>query len=275
MSAAEDMVRKYSVKEAALIKKVCEPLRQYLDVEYFWYSHTTADGGYFSIGSNPSMHEYYHAEKCYHHSPFHHNPQLIQPGFYSYRSIPDPKFQAALDGCANAKDINLGMGLVMKQGKDLMRFGYAGTRAKGPEFADRIVNNLPLLKKFNNHFLSEIKELLKTVRDNVVDLPSELGSCYNKPPKGLHQAATCYDKALFLNDLGLLNAQRVALLTPRELECLKYMHEGYSAREIAETLGLKTRTIEFYLENIKLKTDCDTRSELFQFAQLLSDCGYF
>ncbi len=274
MSAAEEMVRKYTVKESALIKKVCAPLHQHLDVEYFWYSHTTSDGGYFSIGTNPSMHEYYHAEKCYRHSPFHHNPKLIQPGFYSYRSIPDPNFQAALDSCLDAKDINLGMGLVMKKGDDLMRFGYATTSAKNRSFADRIVNNLPLLKKFNSYFLSEISHLLKTVQDNMIDLPSELGAAYNKPPIGLQQATTCYDKALFYKSIGLLNHKQIAALTPRELDCLKCLHEGYSYREVAETLGLKTRTVEFYIENIKLKTDCNSRTELLQLAQRLSDCGF-
>lgn len=275
MLTAEQMVDKFTIKEAQFIKKICEPLHRYLDVQYFWYSHTTSEGGYFSLGSKPNMHEYYHSAKLYMHSPFFHNPKFIQPGFYSYRNISDPKFQETLDSCANKLNVNLGMGLVIKKDKELLRFGYASDNSKGAEFSDRIINNLPLLKKFNAYFLSEMKPLLKSFRDNLVDLPSELGAAYNRPPKGLQPKATQHDKLEFMDNIGILNHKNVAKLTPREIECLQYIYQGLSYREIGDTLVLSTRTIEAYIENAKLKLNCNTKSELFGIAKLLHACGYF
>ena len=275
MSDAELMFNKYTLRESARIQKICEPLHRYLDVNYFWYSHTTADGGFFSIGSKPDMHEYYFTTKLFVHSPFFHNPSLIQPGFYSYRSIQDPKFQQTLDLCVDATNVNLGMSLVMKQGGELLRFGYASDRTKGAEFSDRIINNLPLLKKFNQHFLSEMKPTLKSVHNDLVNLPIELGSAYNKPPKGLQKKTTCHDKSLFLDSLGLIEHTNISQLTRREMQCMQYLAKGFNSRDIADELELSKRTVQFYIGNIMLKLNCDNRLELIRIADLLNLCGYF
>lgn len=273
MSTAEEMVRKHTTKEFNLIKRLCEPLERYLDIQYFWYSHTTAEGGLFSLGSNVAMHEYYFATKLYIHSPFFHHPDLIQPGFYSYRSIPDPKFQETLDSCAENVNINLGMSLVMKHGKELLRFGYASDRSKGPEFMDTIINNLPLLKKFNAYFLSEIKPIMKSINNDLVDLPSELKNDFTRPPKGLKKIQTCHDKCNFLQELGLLNSKDIGKLAKRELDCLKYL--PFSSREIGGILHLSNRTVEGYLQSVKNKLNCNTKSELIQIAEMLHISGFF
>jgi DNA-binding CsgD family transcriptional regulator len=275
MSSAQQMVNRFTVREFSLIKKLCEPLHNYLDVRYFWYSHTTADGGHFSIGSNVEMHEYYFVTKLFVHSPFFHDPKFIQPGFYSYRSVQDSKFQDSLDSCVNKLNVNLATCLAMKRGKELMRFGYAGDPKLGDRFNERIINNLALLKKFNSHFLAEIQPMLRSIRNHLVDLPSELGADYHLPPKGLQRKATHHDKIQFLDDIGILNAKDVLKLSPRELECLKHLHEGLSFKEIGDVLMLSNRTVEAYLENSKNKLNCFSKLDLFRIAEQLDSCGYF
>ena len=52
--------------------------------------------------------------------------------------------------------------------------------------------------------------------------------------------------------------------TQRETEILRLLVRGKTAREIALTMNLSTRTVESYLENIKTKTDSATKSELIE-----------
>jgi DNA-binding NarL/FixJ family response regulator len=40
----------------------------------------------------------------------------------------------------------------------------------------------------------------------------------------------------------------------REVECLSYLSLGKSAKEIAKTLELSPRSVEFYLSNLKQKS---------------------
>ena len=51
-------------------------------------------------------------------------------------------------------------------------------------------------------------------------------------------------------------------LTLREKECLFYLRRGMTAKEIARPLGLSHRTVEHYIDKIKNKLGCRTRSEL-------------
>ncbi len=48
----------------------------------------------------------------------------------------------------------------------------------------------------------------------------------------------------------------------RETEVLKQMILGKTAREIGETFGLSRRTVENYINNIKIKSNCGSKSQL-------------
>jgi DNA-binding CsgD family transcriptional regulator len=51
-------------------------------------------------------------------------------------------------------------------------------------------------------------------------------------------------------------------LSSRELECLFYTLRGKTAKQAAEILNLSKRTVESYIENIKNKFGCNTKSDL-------------
>lgn len=51
-------------------------------------------------------------------------------------------------------------------------------------------------------------------------------------------------------------------LSKRESECLFYLLRGKTAKEIARALTLSHRTVEGYIENIKFKLCCRTKTEL-------------
>lgn len=53
----------------------------------------------------------------------------------------------------------------------------------------------------------------------------------------------------------------------RELECLQYIIQGYTAKMIAREVGLSFRTIESYIRNLKNRLGVSTRFELIQMAK--------
>ncbi|MBA2652262.1 MAG: helix-turn-helix transcriptional regulator [Tatlockia sp.] len=53
-------------------------------------------------------------------------------------------------------------------------------------------------------------------------------------------------------------------LSKRETQSLFYLIRGYSAREIAQRLGLSAKTIEYHIEQLKNKLNCSKRSELIE-----------
>lgn len=52
------------------------------------------------------------------------------------------------------------------------------------------------------------------------------------------------------------------LLTNREMECLKHLLDGKSAKQSAAMMNISTRTVEFHLNNIKMKTASNSKLEI-------------
>jgi len=55
-------------------------------------------------------------------------------------------------------------------------------------------------------------------------------------------------------------------LSRREKDVLKHLLLGKSARVIGELLGISQRTVESYIDNIKRKFQCKTKSEVIEIA---------
>jgi two-component system, NarL family, response regulator NreC len=56
-------------------------------------------------------------------------------------------------------------------------------------------------------------------------------------------------------------------LTPREVDVLKFIVEGYTNRQIAEKLSISTRTVEGHRANLSEKLGLHSRVELVRFAR--------
>ena len=62
------------------------------------------------------------------------------------------------------------------------------------------------------------------------------------------------------------NNGALARLTPREIEVLRLIAEGYTNTQIADQLHLSPRTIETHRANVRSKLHLDSRAELVRFA---------
>lgn len=67
---------------------------------------------------------------------------------------------------------------------------------------------------------------------------------------------------LHLTNLLSLNKD----LTLRQLDCLYYLVRGMTMKQIAQAMNLAPKTIEHYLESIKKKLNCQSRTELISHA---------
>jgi DNA-binding CsgD family transcriptional regulator len=55
-------------------------------------------------------------------------------------------------------------------------------------------------------------------------------------------------------------------LSRREVECFFFLLRGRSNNDIAKRLTLSKRTVDTYIENIKNKLNCNSRTEIFDYA---------
>ena len=61
-----------------------------------------------------------------------------------------------------------------------------------------------------------------------------------------------------------LNNDQTKFLNRRELECLLYTLQGYTATEVANILNISHKTVEGYIRDVKAKLCCNKKSELFK-----------
>lgn len=275
MSDFNRMVYQHTIKESNKIKKICAPLHQQFQVKHFWYSQTTQDGNYFSLASNPEMHDYYHSSNLHRFSPFFHDPLLIEPGFYFYSAIQDQKFQQTFNDCSDKLQMSFGGSLVIKQESIMYRFGYAFDKKVGTSISNIILNNISLLQKFNDYFVKEANCLIKKAQEDCIHLPTEMGACYHEAPKGMGYYLNLDAKFQFLDSLGLIRQEMVKKLSKREVDILKLFHAGLNARQIAAAVYVSPRTVEKHLESIKNKLNCFKKTDLHRQAHLLHHAGLF
>lgn len=57
-------------------------------------------------------------------------------------------------------------------------------------------------------------------------------------------------------------------LTSREIQCVLFLMQGKSAKETARLMNISHRTVEGYIDTIKVKLGCRTKLELLSLAYM-------
>ncbi len=143
-----------------------------------------------------------------------------------------------------------------------------------------------VLKNIENDFGQLINSLAKELMALDVSKPSVLKICddlqllvqQSKDFSNYNEDEFNQDNEVFMAELSLINhftfvqICKKLNLTNRETDCLYYLIQGKSAKQIGKELALSPRTIEFYLNNAKNKAGCKSNSEIIiqVMSQLLS-----
>lgn len=214
------------------------------------------------------MHEYYYSGKVFTSSPLHRNPKYISSGFYSYADIQDREFSHSFEKVRERVNVDPIAGIVVQQGKALIRFGYCTNPAIGSGKVLKLVkDNLPLLEKFNAYFLKEMADILDNALTNSIYLPNELGKLYDQPGSNEIPASLSLQKRLdFLKQIGLIDKQES--FTKREVDYLQFIAKGMTCSQIAKSMQLSKRTVENYIGMLRQKFRCNSKADLVEIAQL-------
>lgn len=88
---------------------------------------------------------------------------------------------------------------------------------------------------------------------SLMEFYDQLGSLHIKPPeKSVHARPKLY--------VGNTPIE----LSKRQLQCLYYLLQGYSAKQVALQLSRSVRTIETHINILKNKLNCNSKFEFFQ-----------
>jgi hypothetical protein len=267
----QTIVQDFIIKHSDQIRKATQPVRDYLDVDYFTYHRITLDGKYTVLVDRPDWAERYVDQKLYLEDPYLRHPDQYQPGTCAMLSNGTEEYRKkVLHEGKEIMDMGDSLFIIEKTDSYVEFYGFA-SKKDSYKLSD-VVSNHPLyLQAFAKHFKRETKNILQSMKEGASTLPELKGiDFYNKEP--IHTNPT-KELTEYLKEIGLGNlVDFVKLLSSQEKKCLFYLAEGKTAKETATLLRLSSRTVESYLEHIKNKGKIRA-FELFDLAKELRQFG--
>lgn len=247
-------LRKHSLYSQK-IRPLTESLFFSFHLSHFSY-FSIDDKGYSScISTNHEWMEFYLDQELFCHNPFLRKPGVVPAGVYFTCSVRDPGYHRARE---KASDFGICDSLVISEnlGNKTKGFSFGWNSKLASEHV--LVNELPVLKRFCRFFEEEAGSVIDGVESDPILLLPFLNSRFDTSEEsfGLSEQS----RAVLFSQMGVKQPK----LSTREKECLRLCIEGESARSIAHNLSLSRRTVESYLDNIKVKMNCYSKSELIK-----------
>lgn len=146
-----------------------------------------------------------------------------------------------------------------KNEDDYKEVFHFASSCNNPEIINFYINSMNLLENFAYYFREKISKILKEAPKEIYINIRE-----NARPLLIEEKKVNMFNSLCSSTENVnldLNGKWVSF-SPRQLQCLSLLYLGKTAKEIGQILDLSFRTVESYLDSIKLKLNCHTRKEV-------------
>ncbi len=246
----DEIITKHSIKNDRKIKQICLPLIQYLEIEFFTYYFIEEDG-HFGILSNAfDFMELYYFQKLYLNNPYMSHPNLFRSGHVYAPCTYDDEIQCILKDQFKAD--HLFLSLECNPGQ-MEGFIFANKNSGADTLSDYL-EKLDLLNKFSRYFKREAQSIIGRMSSEKYNISQARENEFLHLPENLPLSKNKHLEQQFLAEIWKLS--------PQEQKCLEMFKLGNSAQSTAAKLGLSQRTVEHYLDNVKIKLGCSSKWDL-------------
>lgn len=260
-----DVILKQNFSAATHVAEICKPL-QSIGIIGFFYTRLYQDGSFFNLTSQPDWSEYYFQ-------------QLYQG---SYQNTPDDLFShegvslwslnpdnPVLQDAKNHFGYGNGVSIYEEHEQFREITGFYSTE-DNRSVNHFYLNNVDILKKFKQHFISKATDLIHEGNKNKLILPqsvleNKIIECNENhiPQLELSQYLKFPDQhrmCVIHKNTGL-----PIYLTSQRGQCLLHLSHGKSIKKIAIDMRLSSKTVEHYLEILRKELGCRSSKELIVF----------
>ena len=257
------------------LKKKCEPLEKFFGVTAVGFHYMHNENCLMSIHTNKKWIELCMAKKYFLDDPHMVSPKNIVSGFVLCSSCEQEEYRTGIIKDGFEYDMHHGISYVEKTDRGYKAFSFDTTK-DNDGMPNKILNNQECIKKFVAYLDQELKLVFKKLSNRMIDI-KELKGARLKEQIGITGALDEFDeKVIFLQEIGVVDKDSYLenlKLTPREISCLRYYLDGKTAEDTAKALFLSRRTVEGYIESIKIKLGCKYKKDIFNKKELLECLG--
>lgn len=259
--------RKYKDK----IAQILDPLKVHFGIDIFWHYSIQSDGHFMHLSSSPEAMEGYFENGNHLSNPFFKHPKFYKPQAILTNQIRDADYQKTLE--FTKKQYKYDRSLLILDQKDDCYHGFGFATTHNPQQLNVLFQDLDLIQKFLKYYRTEMDEVFKKVDDKKIPLAQILGTRFLTPPASNMLGVSKMKRRQFLDAIGHQKRPIKIHLTPREIDCIAWHLQGKTAAQIAERLQLSRRTVEHYMETLKEKLGCRSKTEIYDSIKLLISNG--
>ena len=268
----------YLNKTHGEISKICYPLFKNTPIDYFDHEFFYESGKMVNFSTSPDIGTKYYSEWL---NPTFEEFRLLYDLGYKYTflspsmhlppgaSLANPeKYQHNIDLCVQNK-VHHRIYLLKRKKNNFYIYGF-GSSSQKRSMVDFFMNSLNVLERFVEYFEKKARDLIENSHEtSTIFLPNYL---LKLDRKILQEDIAVnlpidFNKFLDKDDDTSCLLQFGEHLTPREIDCLDLLSQGFTMKVIARKLLISPRTVESYLRNVKEKCGVQTKSELIEFWQ--------
>ncbi len=223
------------------IRNIANPLLSN-GINYFSWGRHYHDGGRIWLCNTPENLRNYYTNKLYRFGNSEAQPASYKSQIVLWSTLPNQQVFEFL------KQHGTGNGIfIIESYKDYCEFtAFAINRANNA--VNTFLTNMDFFKKFRDQFKEKASNLIKQSEANKIYLPY-----HNK---------ALPDANILDQSILDINIRSKVKLSPQQFVCAKLLLQGKNSREMAETLSLSPRTVETYINNLKIKLNCANKTDL-------------
>jgi DNA-binding CsgD family transcriptional regulator len=240
------------------------PLLSQFNISWFGYIRLFPNGERMILNTNQDWLKQYIEQDL-------HNDHIHTMNIEIDQLAPDKKVYYSLwSGLSESKSFNVlynknvfnGLYIYRKRKAGSEVFSFA-TSVDNTSANDFYLNNLSffnyvslLFKDKFSHIINNLNEKIAISPTTSLDISSNTGFTIDEKLTSFYQKTEI--KRLFFN------AKPYVYATKQECLCLDLLSKGFTEKEAALALNLSIRTVESYLNNLKLKLGCQYKSQLLE-----------
>ncbi len=249
---------KYNIENQSKIREICSPLENSFNISLIHYRRFYFNGGLVSLFNHAKWMEVSFENQYWYSSVLQEKLRgLASESSLTYLWPTKPINDAVYKGLYEHNLWN-GITLYRKLQDCIESYAFATSRDNTNAIAFYL-SEMEVLEHFILYFRSKMfPGLLGSVEKNIL-----IPCSFQLPSAGESDK----NKVQFFQNTPINNfyirVEGVDIkLTKREEECLNLLALGMKVKEIAHVLQLSARTVESYIEQARLKTNCNTTSQL-------------
>ena len=246
------------------VRNFCDSLFQASEISGFYYSRVYLDGSRIALTTHPKLLEINHINEKRRKSDY--TPDIIPKNIHymlfnlfiesiddiNTRNLFIDLLRAERESCQLAFPFTL-----VKRNTTYTEYTVYFSNPNNQQIINYYYNNLHILKNFKNLFCQDFNKLIKESEKQKIILPWR-----DTNPRKSQTPGDVSKHDLINSKLAAIQMQ----LSSQEIRCLYYLLAGYPNKKIARLLAISPRTVEKYIDSLKIKFNCHRKYDIINLA---------